>query len=87
MKHFIELLSGANGISSKRSVMVWFVLLFSFVLIFNMATGKAPNPTLLDQLNELTIISIAAVFGERFIDFIKQKRSIKTQSNNQNSGT
>lgn len=78
---FISMVSGEDGISSKRSVMVFFVLLFAFCVIYNLITGKAPAPTYQDQVFELVIICFAGVFGEKILElWIKIKGQKTTTS-------
>lgn len=64
------MLSGENGISSKRSVMVFFVLLFAFNVIYNLITGKAPAPIYQEQVFELVIICLGTVFGEKILETV-----------------
>jgi hypothetical protein len=76
---FREMLSGITGeISSKRSVMIFFVVLFATIVIVNISTGKKLEHDLQFQLFELVIISMATVFGERFIDRLGTLRGQKT---------
>lgn len=74
------MLSGENGISSKRSVMVFFVLLFTFTVIYNMVTGHAPAPIYQEQVFELVIICITAVFGEGVMNALERMKAKKTTS-------
>lgn len=74
---FISMVSGEDGISSKRSVMVFFVLLFAFCVIYNLITGKAPAPTYQDQVFELVIICFVGVFGEKILEYLIQLRGQK----------
>lgn len=67
---FISMLSGEDGISSKRSVMVFFVLLFAFNVIYNLVTGKAPAPIYQEQVYELVIICLGTVFGEKILEYL-----------------
>lgn len=61
----LELLGGAGSkISSKRSVMVFFVTLFAFLIIVNTFTGKTPSDEFRGELFQLTVLSIVLVFGE-----------------------
>lgn len=61
----IELLGGAGSrISSKRSVMIWFVLLFTYLIVLNAYTGKSPSSEFRTELFQLTVLSIVLVFGE-----------------------
>jgi hypothetical protein len=63
----ISMLSGERGPSSKRGVMVWLLLLFTFMVIVDMFTGKHPQATYSDQVFELLIIAMGIVFGEKFL--------------------
>lgn len=74
---FMSMLSGENGISSKRSVMVFFVLLFAFTVIYNMITGKGPDDIYKSQLFELVIISLVAVFGEKITETVQSLKGKK----------
>lgn len=68
MKFFINMLTGEAGrVSSKRGVMVWLLLLFTFVCIYNLVTGKSLNALYADQLFELLVITIITVFGEKWL--------------------
>jgi hypothetical protein len=70
--------SGMTGLaSSKRGAMVWFILLFTAVIIVNLATGGRVklDPTLQTQLFELVIICIGVVFGEPFLKVWREYRS------------
>lgn len=80
------MLSGPDGISSKRSVMIFFVLLFAFTLIYNMITGKAPAAVYQEQLFELVIIMVSLVFGEKVVDAMKSIKGKKDEpvTTNQN---
>lgn len=69
-----------GGISSKRGVMIWFVLLFTVILFTNVFTGKLPNHDLMVQLFELTLVSMGLVFGEPFINLLAALRGQKTTS-------
>lgn len=74
---FISMLSGENGISSKRSVMLFFVVLFAFNVLWNMFTGKAPAPIYQEQVFELVIICLGTVFGEQVLTMIGDLRNTK----------
>lgn len=66
MKQFIlEMLSGKDTISSKRSAMWWFVFVFTGLLIYNAITQKAPSESFQLQLFEVLMTLIILVFGER----------------------
>lgn len=79
---FMQMLSGPGGaISSKRGVMIFLLFLFAFCVVFNLFTGKAPNPTYIDQVFEALLICLGTVFGEKVIDMlpkIRQKSSTST---------
>lgn len=80
MRFLIQMLTGEAGrVSSKRGVMVFFVLLYSFTLLYNMFTGKAPAPIYQEQLFELVIISLVAVFGEKVLSAIPAVRGKKNE--------
>lgn len=75
---FIQMFTGEDGIgSSKRGVMIFFVLLFAFTVIYNLVTGKAPSQIYQEQLFELVIITLALVFGEKVMDGIKSMKGGK----------
>jgi hypothetical protein len=74
---FLSMLSGPEGISSKRSVMVFFVVLFSFCVVWNLFTGMAPASIYQEQVFELVIITISLVFGEKVIDALPKIRGAK----------
>lgn len=74
---FISMLSGEDGISSKRSVMVFFVVLFAFCVLWNLFTGKAPAPIYQEQVFEIVIICLGVVFGEGILKMIADLRNTK----------
>src|SRR5688500_11505210 len=74
---FISMLSGEDGISSKRFIMVFFVALFAFNVVYNLITGKAPAEIYQEQVFELVIICLATVFGEKILEMIMQLRGQK----------
>lgn len=77
----VSLLSGKDGgISSKRSVMVFLLLLFAFCVLWNLFTGKAPNALYQDQVFEAFLITLAAVLGDKALDVIPTIRGKKTTS-------
>lgn len=76
-----SLLSGATGgISSKRAVMIFLLLLFAFCVVYNLFTGKAPNALFQDQVFEAFLITLAAVLGDKALDVIPTIRGRKTTS-------
>lgn len=78
MKFIINMLSGERGPSSKRSVMVWLLLLFTYVILNNLHTGKSLSPMYSEQLFELLIIAIASVFGEKIVSVLQRIRGKDT---------
>jgi hypothetical protein len=78
---FLSMLSGEDGISSKRSVMIFFVLLFSFNVLWNLFTGKAPAPIYQEQVFELVVICLGVVFGEGILKMITDLRNTKKTTN------
>lgn len=74
---FVQMLSGADGISSKRSIMLFFVVLFAFCVLWNLFTGKAPASIYQEQVFELVIICLGTVFGERILQMIADLRNTK----------
>lgn len=74
----MAMLSGERGPSSKRGVMVWLLWLFTFLVVFNVITGKKPDEIYIHQVFELLIIAMGIVFGEKFINvltLIRNQRS------------
>lgn len=66
MNFIKEMLSGSDGVvSSKRTIMFIFTLLFVGISIANFITGKNLDATLKDQLFYLLIWIISMVFGEQ----------------------
>jgi hypothetical protein len=63
----LEMLGAGDGTSSKRVVMVFFVLLFAFLVLWNLFTGQEPAPHWRTELFDLVRISMALVFGEKLI--------------------
>jgi uncharacterized membrane protein YoaK (UPF0700 family) len=73
----INMLSGQHGPSSKRGVMVWLLLLFTFIVIIDMFTGKHPQEMYSEQVFELLIIAMGIVFGEKFVSIFTLARNQK----------
>lgn len=72
--------SGKTGrVSSKRVVMVFFVLLYAYCLLYNIYTGKAPTQLFQEQLFELVLISLLAVFGEQVTSLLSLMRGEKNE--------
>lgn len=79
MKNFLkQMLSGDNTVSSKRGVMVWFVLLFTATVIVGLTCGKYLEHDLKYQLFELVCVSILTVFGEPAINALLMLRGQKS---------
>lgn len=74
----MAMLSGERGPSSKRGVMVWLLLLFTFVLIVNLFSGKQPDPMFSKQLFELLLVALGVVFGEKFVNALMIIRGQKS---------
>jgi preprotein translocase subunit SecG len=74
----VELLGGIGSrISSRRTSMVFFILLFAFCLILNIFTGKEPSQQFHDELFHLTVLSLVLVFGDivlKVLAFFKGKQ-------------
>jgi hypothetical protein len=74
----LELLGGIGSrISSRRTVMVWFVLLFSFEIVLNIFTGLKPTDELRMELFQVLIISLVLVFGDivvKVLEFLRGKK-------------
>jgi hypothetical protein len=74
----MELLGGIGSrISSRRTSMVFFILLFAFCLILNIFTGKQPSQQFHDELFHLTVLSLVLVFGDivlKVLAFFKGKQ-------------
>lgn len=68
MNYFVKMMSGETGISVKRNVLVFLVLLFAYIIIQNMHTGKSPSASLLEQLHELLNLAFIGVFGEKLVN-------------------
>jgi hypothetical protein len=83
MKFLIDMISGEGGVSSKRSVMVWFVFLFTYLVIRDTEAGglKHPQQCFSDQVFWLVITSLTLVFGEKFIPVLLQIMQKKSQPN------
>jgi hypothetical protein len=75
------MLTGEAGrVSSKRGVMVWLLLLFTFVCVYNVVTGKVLNEVYANQLFELLVITIVTVFGEKWLTAWFAAKTNKLQS-------
>ena len=73
-----QLISGAdNQASSKRAAFLFFVLLFSFVLLYNLFTGRQPAEIFSNQLFELVTFSMLAVMGDKFLDLYMEFKGRK----------
>lgn len=77
----VSMLTGKDGgISSKRSVMVFLLLLFAFCVLYNLFTGKAPNAGYQDQVFEALLITLAAVLGDKVLDVLPTIKSGRTST-------
>jgi xanthosine utilization system XapX-like protein len=74
---FISMMSGEDGISSKRFIMIFFVALFAFNVVYNLLTGKAPAPIYQEQVFELVVICLGTVFGEGILKMIADFKNTK----------
>lgn len=74
----MAMLSGERGPSSKRGVMVWLLLLFTFIIIVNLFTGKQPVAMYSEQLFELLLVAMGIVFGEKFVTALSAARNQKS---------
>jgi len=79
----MAMLSGERGPSSKRGVMVWLLLLFTFMVVIDLFTGKHPQQIYTDQVFELLLVAMGIVFGEKFVTALTISRNQKL-SNKQN---
>jgi hypothetical protein len=61
---FTQMLSGERGVSSKRSVLFWCMVLETINFMTNLFTGKAMSETYSDHLHVLTLAAMGIVFGE-----------------------
>jgi hypothetical protein len=82
MKKFLSgLLSDSNGTpSSKRMVMFMLTVLFIFILIVNLWTGKNLDETLKNQLFYLLCWMFSMVLGERVVNIFGKKNPVKTDT-------
>lgn len=78
MNFLRDLLGGVgSAISSRRTVMVWFVLLFSFEIVLNIFTGLAPSDELRMELFQVLIVSLVLVFGDivlKVLEYMKGRK-------------
>lgn len=74
----LQLLGGiGSSISSRRTVMVWFVLLFSFEIVLNIFTKLEPSAELRMELFQVLIVSLVLVFGDiviKVMEFMRGKK-------------
>jgi hypothetical protein len=74
----LELLGGIGSkVSSRRTSMVFFELLFAFCLILNIFTGKEPSKQFHDELFHLVVLTLVLVFGDivlKVMAFFKGKQ-------------
>lgn len=74
----LELLGGIGSrISSRRTVMMWFVLLFSFEVVLNIFTGLKATDELRMELFQVLIVSLVLVFGDiviKVLEFLRGKK-------------
>ena len=76
IKFIKSMLAGKDGtISSKRSVMFLFALLFAGIVVSNHITGLNVDSTLKEQLFWLLIWLVSMVFGEQIPDMIKAMKN------------
>jgi len=68
-----EMFSGENGGSSKRGTLGWAIVVFTFIIIVNLFTGKHPDADLTDILRDVIFAALAAVFGEPAIKGLGEK--------------
>ncbi len=76
-----KMLMNGGEVSSKRGVMVWFVLNFTGYVWVNLFTGKTLEHSLASWLFQATMGSIVVVFGEPFINAIMTLRGVKQPPN------
>jgi len=81
----MAMLSGERGPSSKRGVMVWLLLLFTFMVVIDLFTGKHPQQIYTDQVFELLLVAMGIVFGEKFVTALTVSRGQKL--GNKQTGT
>lgn len=78
---FLSMFRGSgNGISSKRVVLVWFVLLFTYLIILNAHTGRHVSDSLQTMLDEALKLALIAVFGEPAIAALGRKKGSVTET-------
>jgi hypothetical protein len=76
MNYLVSMLSGESGVSVKRNVLVFLVLLFAYILIIDLHTGRHPSAPLQDQLHELLNLAFVLVFGEKAMNVIKLRKGL-----------
>lgn len=76
MNYIVSMLSGESGVSVKRNVLVFLVLLFAYIIVTNLHTGKQPSAALMDQLHELLNLAFIVVFGEKVVNAVKLRKGI-----------
>lgn len=76
MNYIVSMLSGESGVSVKRNVLVFLILLFAYITITDMHTGKHPSAALLDQLHELLNLAFVVVFGEKVLNAVKRRNGL-----------
>lgn len=74
----MAMLSGERGPSSKRGVMVWLLLLFTFMVVVDLFTGKHAQDMYSNQVFELLLVAMGIVFGEKFISALTITRGQKS---------
>lgn len=80
IKFLTSMLSGSDGlISSKRTIMFIFTLLFVGLTIANFITGKNFDETLKTQLFYLLVWCISMVFGEQIPAMIEAFKGKKDE--------
>ncbi len=78
---FISMFRGnGSGISSKRVVLVWFVLLFTYLILLNAHTGKHVSESLQTMLDDALKLALFAVFGEPAIAAFSRKKGAVTET-------
>lgn len=70
---------GGGGVSSKRNVLIWFVLLFTALVICS-CFGINASGFWQQKVVDITETALVLVFGEKALDFLLLLRGQKTTS-------
>lgn len=82
MSNFIFQVFSENGNpSSKRVICFILLFLYSFVLLYNLFTGKKPDDTIEVQLYYMLVTNLGIILGSNIVDAVKTVKTTQAESN------